>query len=149
LLSYWSRSEITNLEKIFPPAWKRHVEFALFENLVLSSMTTDAALRKVCQMKPYYEQQELMFPLQMAVWKAQCVQIFPANGIILINSWDEWSKWLQEGWKANKSTHRDSNEMSLIAFLVRPFVFLDTNDELTFAPIQSRYGSPLLSGCSL
>jgi hypothetical protein len=123
------------------------VEFALFENLVLSPMTTEAALYKVSQMNQYYERQELMFPLQMAVWKAQCVQIIPPDWN-LINSRDEWSKWLDEGWKANKSTHRGSKEMALIV-LLRPFVFLDTNDELTFAPIQSRYGSRLRSGCSL
>jgi hypothetical protein len=124
------------------------VGFALFENLVLSPMTTEAALRKMSQMKQYYELQELMFPLRMAVWNAQCVQIIPPDGI-LINSWDKWSKWLDEDWKTNKSTHRGSNEMSLIVFLVLPCVFLDTNDEVTFVPIQSRYGSHLRSGCSL
>jgi hypothetical protein len=116
LLSKHTLDDIRHLESIRWQDWKHHVHAAMFECLTLLPDTGKKALEKVIKIKTWYEQRELLIPLQLAIWKSQClVDLPPVLGCYIT--------WATTGWKASKVKQWDSNARTIIVSLVQPFLF--------------------------
>jgi hypothetical protein len=116
LLSNHTLDDIRRLEDIRWPDWKHHVHAAMFECLTLLPDKGKKALEKVIKIKTWYEQRELLIPLQLAIWKSQClVDLPPVLGCYIT--------WATTGWKASKVKQWDSNARTIIVSLVQPFLF--------------------------
>jgi hypothetical protein len=117
LLSNRTLDDIRKLERIRWQDWKNHVHAAMFECLTLLPDTTGkGALKRVIKIMTWYEQRELLIPLQLAIWKSQClVDLPPVLGCYIF--------WATTGWKANKGKQWDSNARAIIVSLVEPFLF--------------------------
>jgi hypothetical protein len=123
LMTHRSLTEMENLNGIRHSDSKRRVRLALLDCMLFSPSENDDAVITVIKTKRLYEQGELMIPLYLAVWKAQCVRNAPRCGDN-ISIYDAWVGWVDQGWKANKTADH-GKDIALIVSLVRPFVFSD------------------------
>jgi hypothetical protein len=105
------------LEDIRWRGWRQQIVLATLDALALPSDSSEGiqAAEKIKNMKTWFMQRELLIPLQLAIWKSQCLQDMPqVPGCYL--------SWTTSGWKANKAKQWDSNARAIIALLVQPFL---------------------------
>jgi hypothetical protein len=116
-VEYFEQSLPQHLEHIRWQGWRQQILFATLEALPLPSDSSEGiqAADKIKNMMTWYVQRELLIPLQLAIWKSQCLQDMPqVHGGYL--------SWTTSGWKANKAKQWDSNARAIIALLVQPFL---------------------------
>jgi hypothetical protein len=118
LLRLLSRHLPNQAEEIHWQGWRQQLLFATLEALPLSSDSSEGkkAVDKVKNMKTWYMQREPLIPLQLAVWKSQCLQDVPQVPECYLS-------WVTSGWKVNKAKQWDSNASAMVASLVQPFLF--------------------------
>jgi hypothetical protein len=101
-------TELDKLEQSTCPVWKNAIHAELFRHLMNpedSGRTTLHALSK-------FEYCERLALLQLAVWKAECIQLVPRTK-------DSLSCKL---WMQHKSEQTESNAMAIVVEAVRPFL---------------------------
>jgi hypothetical protein len=105
------------VEDIQWQGWRHHILMVFLPALALSSesSTRKAELGKIKKMRTWYMQRELLIPLQLAIWKSQCLQDMPPERECYLS-------WATTGWKANKVTQWESNARATIVSLVEPLL---------------------------
>jgi hypothetical protein len=62
------------------------------------------------------ERRERRVLLELAVWKMVCIHADQRTSFCMTND------WLGQGWKNNKKTLRDANEIGIVSQLVEPYL---------------------------
>jgi hypothetical protein len=105
-------------EEIQWQGWRNRIHLAFLETLALpsDSITRKEGMGKIKKMKTWYVQREFLIPLELAIWKSQCLQDMPPERECYLS-------WATMGWKDNKAQQWDSNARAIIVSLVQPFLF--------------------------
>jgi hypothetical protein len=113
-----SRHHSKQVGEIHWRGWRQQLLFANIEAMRLPSDSSEGkkARAKVQNMKTWYMQRELLIPLQLAVWKSQCLMDMPPERECYLS-------WVTSGWRVNKAKQWDSNARATIASLVQHFLF--------------------------
>jgi hypothetical protein len=105
------------LERLGPTIWREPVQAALFRYIALLP-GHDCSLTEVTDLLAKYEYWEPQALLELAVWKSECIKQMPKDKVDFLGA----QQWIYSGWKALKKEHRDSNAISIVVSMVRPFL---------------------------
>jgi hypothetical protein len=105
-------------------AWQMDVESKLFWTLLNRRFEDPGtALVSATALLEKYEQRERISLLELAAWKATCIlhpELRPAG--IKRKGYLAWLDWARNGWKENKATLHNANEISIIVTSIMPFL---------------------------
>jgi hypothetical protein len=105
------------LDKLGRTIWTDTVHTCLFHHITLKP-GHEYSLPEAKDLLTRYEYLEPQALLALAVWKAECIQQMPLDGIDFFRA----QHWISSGWKALKKEHRNSNAMTIVVSSVRPFL---------------------------
>jgi hypothetical protein len=110
---------LERMEKLGLPAWRDAVGAALLSHITSSLQVAEPPLlAKAMNLLIKYEHWEHLALLELAIWKAECLDRMPD----IKNNFSKAVDWMARGWKMHKEELRSSNAIAIVVSLVRPFL---------------------------
>lgn len=119
------------IEKLGLCAWQYEVQSKLYwillydgasnnDGTIAAAVDCDVLMYDAETLLLKFEYRERLALLELAVWKAVCIAI--SENASEQKDYHSWQNWVREGWKENKITMRDANEIGITVASVSPFL---------------------------